>query len=48
MDVIERHYLMRLEQLLDRAEAEGDVEGMAALRWAIYNLEAVYPVCDVD
>ncbi len=40
--MIERCYLSHLERLLERAENEGDGEGMAALRWAIFNLEMSY------
>jgi len=40
--VIEQIYLYHLNRLLDRAESEGDGEAVAALRWAILNLEMTY------
>lgn len=36
---MEEKYIERLYKLLERAEKEKDSEAIAALRWAIINLE---------
>lgn len=36
---MEEKYLDKLYELLERAEEEDDQESLAALRWAIFNLE---------
>lgn len=36
---MEEKYMNKLYELLEKAEKEKDSEAMAALRWAIFNLE---------
>lgn len=36
---MEEKYIEKLYELLERAEREKDSESVAALRWAIFNLE---------
>lgn len=36
---MEEKYIDRLYELLERLEEENDIDSIAALRWAIFNLE---------